>query len=536
MTCTPMTRTLRVTATAVLGIAVGAAAAGAAPDGGGTLRGFFPFGIWYQGCLTDKGIYQATMAEDVVALGLNFAIANADTRLAPDAPDPTSLASMLALADRVGLKVLVGLAPLVKNEISQAITTTEEFARRRDELKAKLAPFVAAGAKHASVLAWWCGDEPVCGGVEKVKVAEQLRLLFAELDPEHPAFCEGPWSVIERDALPHLQHLNEPVYMPEVYPFWNRPFRVGVGDFRSSGFRSPGEGEPAEAGWVQRDIIEQYRLVRPHLGERRLWPWLAAFRETAYEAPGWDWRAPLPAELRCQAWIALAEGCTGLCWFGYEHARAFGDHATLFPEIKAVVAAVSPLTDVLLDGTVSDSLATVRGGGGRYYESALVETLRDSHGTAYLIVVNRNCEETGNSRVTVEATLPAAQAGTRWLAIDPATNAIVAAAGGPGLALELDLRPGDGRLLRLIAAPETKPSISPDIRTVKIGEELRFEAAGGVHATAPFFYRWSLTGFPAGQLDPFTGRFTATAPGRFTVWCRDAAGNAAFTRDVRVVE
>lgn len=529
-----MNRLASARALVLLAILALATAAGAAQDGGSSLREFFPFGIWYQGCLTDKGIYQATMAEDVVALGLNFAIANADTRLAPDAPDPTSLASMLALADRVGLKVLVGLAPLVKNEISHDITATAEFARRREELKAKLAPFVAEGRKHPSVLAWWVGDEPVCGGVEKVKVAEQLRLLFAELDPDHPGFCEGPWSVIDRDVLPHLQNLSEPVYMPEVYPFWNRPYRVGVGDFRSAGFCRPGQGVTGDDEWVHRDIVEQYRLVRPHLGGRRLWPWLAAFREATRDPKGWDWRAPLPAELRCQAWIALAEGCTGLEWFGYEHARAFGDHATLFPEIKAVVAAVRPLADVLLDCTVGDNLASVRGGGSRYYESALVETLRDSHGTAYLVVVNRNCEETGNSRVTVQAALPAAQPGTRWLAIGPAANAVVAATDGPGLTLELDLRPGDGRLLRLIAAPEAKPSISPDIRTVKVGEEIRFEASGGVLATAPFFYRWSLTGFPAGQIDPFNGRFTATAPGLVTVWCRDAAGNAAFTRDVRV--
>ena len=520
-----------------------------------SIRNFFPFGMWYQGCLTDKGMYEPTMADDIKALGINFVIANADSKLAPDSPEPRSLSSMLTLADKLGLKVLVGLDPLVKFEILRDIKTPADFDAKRAELKARLAPFVAEAKKHPSLYAWWCGDEPNVKGADVMKVAEKLRQLFVELDPERPAFCEGVWAVTERDVVPWIEHIKEPVFMPEVYPFWNSPFRVGLGDFRSAAFKQPSskkdpgnvaglpgfqQGEAAAAAakpkdneWISVDIVDQYREVRPLIGERRMWPWLQVFRERIQ--PGWDWRIPTVAEARCQAWIALSQGSKGLCWFGYEYLRNTGDHVQMFPEIKSIIAAVNPLTDVLLDSKVVENIATVTGGGSRYYPNALVETLRDSNGTSYLIVVNRNCEETGNSRVAVKAKLPKSVTANRWLAVDPATNAVLTPGTANEVALDLDLRPGEGRMIRLIEDYESKPTIEPDINTnIKVGETLAFKASGGVITTKQTFLRWTVVGFPAGTIDPKTGVFKALKPGQCTIWCRDAGGNSAFTRDIRV--
>jgi hypothetical protein len=521
-----------------------------------SIRSFFPFGIWYQGCLTDPGMYEATMAEDIHALGLNFVIANADSKLAPDSPEPRSLASMLSLADKLGLKVLVVLDPLVKVAVLGEVKTPADFDAKRAELKAKLAPFVKEAQKHPSLYAWWCGDEPSARGVDAIKVAEKLRQLFVELDPARPAFCEGVWAVTERDVVPWLEHLKEPVFMPEVYPFWNSPYRVGIGDFRYSAFAyppSPTSGaavaglpgfqqgaaaaeaaKPKNNEWLNIDIVDQYRQVRPMIGDRAFWPWLQIFRERIQ--PGWDWRIPTVAEARCQAWIALAEGCHGLAWFGYEYLRNSGDHVQMFPEIKSIIAAVDPLTDVLLDCKVVKNLATATGGGSRYYDNALVETLRDSGGTSYLIVVNRNCEEIGNSRVTVSAALPPPKAATRWLAVDPATNAVMATGSGRQITLVLDLRPGEGRMIRLVEDVQLKPEIKPDIQTVSVGKTIAFTATDGgdANSAAPAFWRWSVVGFAAGTIDSKTGVFTAVKPGSCTIWCRDAAGNSAFTRDIRV--
>lgn len=528
-----------------------------------SIRNFFPFGMWYQGCLTDKGMYEPTMADDIKALGINFVIANADSKLAPDSPEPRSLSSMLTLADKLGLKVLVGLAPLVKTEILADIKTPEDFDARREELKAKLAPFVAEANKHPSLYAWWCGDEPNVKGRNVMMVAEKLRQLFVEMDPDTPSFCEGVWSVTERDVKPWLEIIKEPVFMQEVYPFWNSPYKVGIGDFGSSAFKSPHgsvtptQGELADAAnvaglpgfqqgaaavaaekpkdkdWIKVDIVDQYREVRPMIGERRMWPWLQVFRERIQ--PGWDWRIPTVAEARCQAWIALSQGSTGLGWFGYEYLRNTGDHVQMFPEIKSIIAAVAPLTDVLLDSKVVENIATATGGGSRYYPNALVETLRDSNGTSYLIVVNRNCEEIGNSRVAVKAKLPKSVTANRWLAVDPATNAVLAPGTANEVTLDLDLRPGEGRMIRLIEDYESKPTIEPDINTsIKVGETLEFKASGGVISTKQTFLRWSVVGFPAGTIDPKTGVFKALKPGQCTIWCRDAGGNSAFTRDIRV--
>jgi hypothetical protein len=502
---------------------------------GGTdkVHNFFPFGIWYQGYLTDKGIYQPTMAEDISSIGINFAIANCYTELPPDSPDKASLASMLNLADKTGIKMLVGLSPLIKTQLTAL--KPAEIDAKHDEIKAKLAPFVEEGRKHPSLLGWWLGDEPITAGVEKVKSAEKLRLIFAELDPDHPAWCEGTWSVLERDAIPHLKNLNEPVYMPEVYPFWNRPYQAGLGDFRNAGFVDGSKKNPKGERWISVDLVDQYKALRPHLAEdRALWPWLASFREASYEAPNWDWRAPTATELRCLAWISLAEGCRGLAYFGYEHMRSFGDHALLFPAIKSIHDSVAPLTDVLLDCRITENIASVKGGGSRYYKTALVETFKDSHSTPYLIVVNRNCEETGITKVSVSASLPKAARNTKWFAVDPATNAIIAVGTSSGIKLDLDMLPGDGKMIRLISSAEIHPAIDPDIKWAKVGDEIPFKVTGGIYPTGKTFYRWSMTGFPAGTLDKKTGNFKAIAAGRCTIWARDEAGNSAFTRDIVV--
>jgi hypothetical protein len=55
-----------------------------------------------------------------------------------------------------------------------------------------------------------------------------------------------------------------------------------------------------------------------------------------------------------------------------------------------------------------------------------------------------------------------------------------------------------------------------------------------VISTKQTFLRWSVVGFPAGTIDPKTGVFKALKPGQCTIWCRDAGGNSAFTRDIRV--
>lgn len=496
------------------------------------LRNFFPFGIWYQGRVTDKGIYQPTMMEDIAALGMNFAIANANTDISPNDPSPASLKSMLDLADRTGIKMLVGLSPLVKVEL-RALKPAD-FDARHDEIRAKLAPFVAEGKKHSSVLGWWLGDEPITAGVEQVKSTEKLRLIFAELDDVHPAWSEGPWGVIERDVVPHIANLNEPIYMPEIYPFWNRPYQVGVGDFRSAGFLSTGKNKDKGQEWKPVDLVEQFRSVRPLLKDRPLWPWLASFREPTYEAPGWDWRAPTAAELSCLSWISVAEGSKGLGYFGYEHMRTYGEHAELFGAIKSIIESINPVTDVLLDCHVSENIASIQGGGSRYYKTGLVETLRDSHSTPYLAVVNRNCEETGTERITLSARLPKAPAGQSWLAVDCAKNSLLAVGGSSSIKFELTMEPGAGKLVRIISSGEIKPAIEPDIKWVSVGEQIPFKATGGIYPSGKTFYRWSVSGFPAGTIDAKTGLFTATAVGRCTVWARDEASNSAFTRDVVV--
>lgn len=264
-----------------------------------------------------------------------------------------------------------------------------------------------------------------------------------------------------------------------------------------------------------------------------MWPWIQSFHEF-YEPPSWNWRPPTPEELRCITWILLAEGCKGLCWFGYHHMRVFGDWAELSPEIKSLVEQVKPLTDILLRTSVVDNSAQIRGGGSRYYDNGLVETLRDPDGVLYVAVVNRNCESNGHETVKVQIGPQDVDGSGTLLAIDPVDNSVIARhRGTPFFAFSLNLRPGEGKLIRLVRAGSAVPlTIEPASKTVKVGESIDFTASGGVGP----HYRWSVTNPQVASIDAVTGRLVGLAPGRCVVRVRDMAGILVVTQDIGVTE
>ena len=497
------------------------------------LKEFFPFGMWLHGdYLTGHGIDHPTVAGDIAALGLDFVCTITKTDVPPDSDHPHSVASILRTAQDHNLKILLSLTPLVKKRLSRM--SPDELRDVAEEAERELAPFVAEARKYPSLLGWHLADEP--SGEKAINTAEILRQIFAELDPDHPGWTEGVWGVLERDTVPQIQGIQQDVYQPEVYPLWNRPYRCGVGDFRFAGFKPPPDQEGPD-DWITVDLVDQYRELRPLLRGRHVWPWIQSFHEW-HEAPGWDWRQPTPEELRCLTWISVAEGCRGLGWFGYHHMRTFGDYVELFPEIKSLVVATRPLTDILLNTSVVDNLAQVRGGGSRYYARGLVETLRDTQGVCYVVVVNRNCEPRGDETVTVQVRAPLPGGSGPLLAVDPIDNSVVAVhRGSPLFAFSVALRPGEGKLIRLIHASDAPVlKVEPETKVLKVGDTLQFTASGGVGEAGHQYYRWSVSNSRAGSISPVSGRFGGIAPGRCEVRVRDMIGTLAVTRDIGVRE
>lgn len=409
------------------------------------LRTIFPFGIWYIGWITESGIDHATIAEDMEALGLDFVVTMASIRVAPDSDDPESVRSVLSAADKRGLKVLLVLRYLILNRTEQPTLAELLDSGQAREL---LAPFVEEGRKHPSLLGWSIGNEPT--GEQELQVAEKLRLLLAELDPDHPSWTETPWSVLERDVYPHLRILTQDVFQPEVYPLWNHPYNSGLGDFSRAGFKPQDDSDD----WMTVELVDHFREVRPHLCGRHVWPWIQSFGNIGEtQPPNWDFRAPTPEELRALTWICLAEGSKGACWFSYNHMQAFKSWSVLAPEIKALIAAIRPLTPVLLHLDLTQNIAQASGGGGDYYDAALVETHRHRSGDVFLIVVNRNCRPDGEETVRVTVEDRPLTAGRRWVAAEDVLTGIRCGARQPDGRLQfgLSLRPGEGRLVRLLA-------------------------------------------------------------------------------------
>ncbi|MCK4323795.1 MAG: hypothetical protein KAW89_04645, partial [Armatimonadetes bacterium] len=428
------------------------------------LKEFFPFGMWLHGdYLTTQGLEQPTVAGDMAALGLNFASTLANTDVAPDSDDPRSVASILKLAQQHNLKVALRLTPLHKDG--------ELAAMPPNEAQQKLAPFVAEARKYPSLLGWHIAEEP--RGEKLCKAAERMRQVFAQLDPDHPGWTEGGWGVLERDVVPQIEFIKQDVYQPEVYPVWNRPFYCGIGDFRFAGFKRPPREQQGPDDWITVDLVDHYREFRPLLRGRHIWPWIQCHRQW-YEPPDWSLRGPTPEEVRCLTWISVAEGCKGLCWFSHDHLEFFGGHVRLFPEIKSLVAAIRPITDILLNSSVVENLAQVRGGGSRYYGNGLVETLRDTQGVFYAVVVNRNCEPRGDHTLTVQVRGPLPGGSRTLLAVDPVDNSVIAThRGTPLFAFSVRLRPGEGRLIRLIHAPDAaNVNIKPGSETLKVGQTI----------------------------------------------------------------
>jgi len=498
------------------------------------LKEFFPFGMWVHGTrLTGPGIDHPTVADDLQALGVNFVCTVASTNVPPNSDDGFSVASILKSAQQHNLNVLLMLTPLVKARLSRM--SPDDLRSAAEEAKRELAPFVAEGRKFSSLLGWHLADEPK--GEAKCTTAEIIRQIFAELDPDHPGWTEGGWSVLADSVVPQIRIIQQDVCQPEVYPLWDRPYHCGIGDFRFAGFKPPPD-QQGQDDWITLDLVDHYRELRPLLQGRHIWPWIQSFREH-YKPPSWYWRSPTPEEVRCLTWISVAEGCRGLCWFGSHHLmRHFGDYAKLSPEIQSLITAVRPLTDILLNTSVVENLAQLRGGGSRYYRSGLVETLRDPDGVHYIVVVNRNCESNGHETLTVQVPAPLPGGSGTLLAVDPADNSVIATHWGtPLFAFSVRLRPGEGKLIRLIHATAALPlDVQPQVKSIKVGESIDFTATGGVGEAGHKYYRWSTSNPQVGSLDPLSGHFMATAAGRCQVRVRDMIGTLATTRDIKVVE
>mgnify|MGYP002345563410 FL=1 len=146
--------------------------------------------------------------------------------------------------------------------------------------------WVKAAKDHPSLLAWYLTDEPEGRG----DAAEAERKRYLELkqtDPAHPiGLCHYSFAAIERfkDACDFTMSDVYPVTAARDVPLAN------VGVHLDEIHRVHGRGFPA-------------------------WAWIQVFGGP--NTDGGKWAVPLPHEVRCMTYIALAHGATGILYFSY---------------------------------------------------------------------------------------------------------------------------------------------------------------------------------------------------------------------------
>ena len=313
-----------------------------------------------------------------------------------------SVRSSLNEADRCGLKVVLVMQDLINpmKAIDRKLLMTEG--------KAKIEPFVKEAMKHKSLIAYYLVDEPQ--DKDAYEYAAALKKIFAEIDPTRFSFTAGTWPKLNIKTM--IDNVPMPVAMPESYPVWIRPYKVGIGDFRYQLFTNEWyewEGSKTDAydSRYIKDLADAYDILQSSIkGRAVLWPLVAAFQQPT-NGP-WDWRLPTPEELRCMTGIALAKGAKGIFFFAYcVLGYVKGDYPTLMPEIENQSKRLRKLGSILLKCEHVKMNIKISGGGSQVYGAGLAEAFKSPDGSIYLMLVNRNCVPTSKKDVlTVTMDMP----------------------------------------------------------------------------------------------------------------------------------
>ncbi len=143
---------------------------------------------------------------------------------------------------------------------------------------------------YPALMGYYIVDEPGPAMAARMKLINQV---IESEDPEHPCFATFTQTPDTALFKKFTDTVDLPVYLVDIYPI--------VTNFKGnfSGY------------------IAALKASRSDAQGRPLWVAPQAFG-------GGTWRIPTPAEIRAQAWLALAYGAKGLSWFGYQGNGAHG--------------------------------------------------------------------------------------------------------------------------------------------------------------------------------------------------------------------
>lgn len=283
-------------------------------------RKYFPLGVFVDGNSVGNKLGprpgMETMCQGLLEHGFDT-VFFCNQILARDEP-------LLDIPDRLGIKVVAALSDLNQSWFAEGVPA--------DELTAENAvrPLVEKLKEHPSVAGYYTADEPSLHLKDKLVTISRI---IESLDPSRPSMA--CYVGIDR-VEPLYAAVQSRVFLIDVYPcgYQNAP-----GDFTLTGF-----------GYPDLDFVSYIRKVIRHKPPQvPLWIILQThgFLKSL--------RAPSPAEVRLQTWLALAEGAQGLIYFSYHTQQGWIGlvdenlaPTPLYEEASRLVKRIAPHRDLLL--------------------------------------------------------------------------------------------------------------------------------------------------------------------------------------------
>jgi hypothetical protein len=287
------------------------------------------------------------MLDDLACSPFNFLINYGD----PDG-SVQQIRQFLDELDRRGLRVFFSLKDYYPGK-------RPDVPQDADARRQMVVPMVRALKNHPAVVGWYLSDEPD----DAAPVLQHGAWLGSE-DPTKPAL------VVHNKYDPEFLKAAAPaaqIHAVDPYPVPRRPLvsvveplrrlRQAVGNARPAWFVLQAHG-PYQ---YDEDIRQQRRAPRADEVIAR--------------------RAPTPREMRCMAYLALANGASGLIFYYHRDIIEAVDAETRWPAVKALAREIKDLSPILFLPDFSQSIPS---------ENAELHVLTKagSNGRFYLIAAN----------------------------------------------------------------------------------------------------------------------------------------------------
>lgn len=289
---------------------------------------------------------------------------------------------------------------------------------------------IDAWAWHPSLIGYHIIDEP---GLDKLTKTALLNQAFNELDTENPA---APVLIGTDRVGPIFDASNPPVMIIDLYPCgYNKP----VGDFNMSHW-----------GYSHLEAVDYFQYVSQTKPQGvPLWLIMQSHNFQT------QLREPVPAEIRCQHWMAVGEGATGMIWFIYTSSgdpsqdwTGLYDNPPLYNTVAELAGRTIPLKSTLLNLERAADVFQVSSSGNAY-----ISTLRTTDASQYYAVTcNLDCVNTRALTITsnrMTGVLRNIETGSVYQLGDPIT-----------------LSPGYGGIFELLAELDEESPTAPTNLTV----------------------------------------------------------------------